>query len=243
VDRRGLWLATIALLATSTAFVSWFDYAALTALVHPLNDVAGNTDFQVLGYSNVVYPFTFVGVALSGIGITFFVYREERSPLGPARALLLALLVANLASIGMIDIYEQVWLGGGYFIGPDRAASSAWFLLYWGSAGGFGHTLGGILVVFAVLPWSRRENLPGVLLCAGIFAVSFLAWYANGFGGPSSGNLVDYAMNAVSRIASQAMLVAAVSSRDFLAGLQGMARALARGARRAPTAALVRPEA
>jgi hypothetical protein len=232
VERRQEWLAIVVLLLSCTAFVSWFDYAALTALIHPARDAAGNTQFQVLGYSNQVYPFTYVGVLLSGIGIAYFVYREERLVLGHARAALLGLVIANLASVGMIDIYEQAWLGGGYFIGPDRANSSLWFSLYWGTAGGFGRTLGGVLIAFSILPWSKRRNFPGVLLCGGVVAAAFLTWYANGFGGPASGNILDYSMNASSRIASQLVLVAAVSSVDFLTELKRIAGAIRRLSRR-----------
>jgi hypothetical protein len=234
VDRRGLWLATIVLLAVGSAFVAWFDYAALTSFLHPVHDAAGNTRFQVYGYSNQVYPFTYLGVALSGIGVALFVYRSERSSLSRPRALLLSLGIANLASVGMVDVYEQLWLAGGYLSGANGVGVRSWLGYYWGTVGGFSYTLAGLLLVFVVLPWCRRSNLPGVLLLGGVGAASFLLWSANGYGSPASGNPADYALNATSRIALQLLLVAAVSSIDVVAALRQGAAALRRGLEREP---------
>jgi hypothetical protein len=225
MDRRQLWILSVLGLATLTAFLGWFDYAALTAVFYPSTDAAGHARFQVLGYPNTVYPFTYVGVAVSLLGVAAFVYLRERATLGRLRGAILGLAIGNLASIGMVDAYEQVYIGLTGLTPQGQTVADAWLHFYWGTAGGVAATLGGLLVLFAVLPWARRANWTGVLLCLGVYAASMAAWFEHGYGSPQNGDSLDYAMNALSRVSSQLALVAAVSPRDFLTSLaQGLRR-------------------
>jgi hypothetical protein len=221
--RQQLTLAVAVCLLVLTAYVSWFDYAALTAIFHPTHDSAGNLRFEVPGYTNTVYPFTYAGVVASFLGVIYFVYSQERQRTSRTFAVLLAGLVANLASVGMIDCYEQVFVSL-MFLSPNlHVFGVAGVQLYWGNAGSAAGTLGGLGIVLAVVPWSRRGNWPGCLLCLAVAATAFGIWFLTGFTEPSAGSVFAYAMNAVSRIASQLALVAAVSRTDWT---RGIARAL-----------------
>ena len=217
-----LWLVTL------TAFVAWFDYAALSAVFHPATDSAGHLLFAVPGYTNTVYPFTYAGVALSLLGVGFFVGRRESRPGRRILGTVVAVLVANLASVGMINVYEQVFVALMYLTPNLRTFGVAGLRLYWGSAGAIAGTVGGLLVVLAILPRSRRENVPGVGLCLGVTAVAFAAWFATGYADPAQGSPFDYLWNAISRVASQLSLVAAVSSRDFVRVAVGRVRSVGR---------------
>lgn len=217
-----LWLLML------TAFVAWFDYAALTAAFHPATDSAGHLLFDVPGYSNTVYPFTYVGVALSLLGVGVFVGRRENRSGRRLFAVVVAALVANLASIGMINAYEQVFVVLMYLTPSLQTFGVSGLRLYWGSAGAIAGTVGGLVLVLAVLPWSRRENAPGVGLCLGVTALAFAAWFATGFSDPAHGGPLDYVWNATSRIGAQLTLVAAVSSRDFVRVVAGGVRPVGR---------------
>jgi hypothetical protein len=229
MDRRGLWVALVVWLVMATAFLIWFDYAAATAIFHPQTDAAGRTLFQVPDYQNTVYPFTYAGATISVLGVAYFVYRVERPALHPALAVTLALTVGNLASIGMINSYEQVFVGLRWFTGFGHGDSVYWLNQYWGTVGSAGYTLAGMVPVLAVLPWSRWRNLPGVLLCFGVYAIAMAIWFVHGYADPQYGDLLVYAMNAASRIASQVALVAAVSSRDFVSALRSRLRLPGKG--------------
>jgi len=206
-----LWLVTL------TAFIAWFDYAAVIALFHPSSDTAGNLLFDVAGYSNTVYPFTYIGVGLSGLGCAWFIYRQERRNRGRATAALIGIAVANIASVGMINVYEQVWVlltrlsphgQGGW---PVAAIQ-----LYWGSAGGVAGTVAGMLIVLTLLPWASRRNWPGVAFLVALFGVLTWVWFWGGYVSPPQGNSLDYWLNATTRVASQLILVAVVAPRDFI---------------------------
>ena len=219
VDKRGLWLAFALWLAMATAFLFWFDYAAVSAIFHPQLGPAGRTVFQVQGYSNTVYPFTYAGAALSLVGVACFVFRQERAELGLVVAALLGLLVGNIASIGMINCYEQVFVGLLYYTEFGHAAGIYWLGYYWGQVGLAGSTLAGMIPVVAAVPWGRRRNWPGVSLFLGIYAISMGVWFLHGYTPPQSGDAIDYWANAVSRVSSQLVLVALVSNQDVLGWL------------------------
>ncbi|MCI4351689.1 MAG: hypothetical protein L3K15_09300 [Thermoplasmata archaeon] len=236
MDRRQLWILSVLGLAVLSTSLGWFDYAAFSALFHPSTDAVGHTQFLVPGYSNTVYPFTYFGAAVAVAGVAGFIYTRERPPLGRLRAGLLGLVVGNLAAIGMIDCYEQVYLGLGYLTPTGRSISAAWFAFEWGTAGGLTATLAGLLVVLAILPWSRRQNWPTVMLCLGGYATAMGIWFLHGYAGPSSGDPLDYGMNALSRIASMLALVAAVSSKDAVAVMYHAIRGRIGGGVRVPAA-------
>jgi hypothetical protein len=215
-----MWLAVGLWLVTCTAFLIWFDVAAATAILHPGSDPLGHTVFQVPPNSNTVYPFTYVGAAASVVGVAVCVFRRERASMPAIAAVLLGLLVGNLASIGMINCFEQVFLGLRYLTPWNHAAAEYWLVLdWWNSATGAGVTAGGMLAVLAVLPWSRRQNLPGVVACLAVYTASMMIWFFHGYAGPQSGDALDFWMNAVARVASQLALVAAVLPKDAIATL------------------------
>ena len=215
-------------LLIATAFVSWFDYAAVTAVFHPSTDRSGHLLFQVPGYSNTVYPFTYVGVAASFLGVTYFVFSRERERSSRPLALLLAVLVANLASVGMVDGYEQVFVAL-MFLSPNLHFAGVYGVhLYWGTAGATAGTVGGLLLLLIVLPWSSRRNWPGVALCLAVTAIALGVWFLSGFAEPSSDSLLAYSMNALSRVASQLAIVAGVSRTDWVRRLAALWRVHAR---------------
>jgi len=216
VDQRGLWISLAVWLAMATAFLIWFDYAAATAIFHPQPDLVGNIRYQVPGFQNTVYPFTYVGVAASVLGVAIFIYLKERPQLGILLAVLLGLVVGNLASIGMINCYEQVFVGLRWFTGFGHGDSVYWMGLYWGNYQEAGMTLAGMIPVLAILPWARWRNWPGISLCLGVYAISMGIWFFHGYPDPQNGDALDYWMNGVSRIASQLALVAAISTQDPL---------------------------
>lgn len=201
-------------LAALTAYVSWFDYAALSAIVHPTSDAAGHLRFAVAGYSNTVYPFTYVAVGLSLLGCTYGIFRVERLDRGPALAMVLGIAVANIASVGMINLYEQVFVALNYLSPQGPIVWTYWLGYYWGGPSAVADTLTGLLIVLTILPWSNPRNGPGVALFAGIFAAGSLLWFLHGYGAPPSGDALDYGLNATTRIASQLILVAAVLPCD-----------------------------
>ena len=201
-----LWLA----LATSFGF--WFDYAAATALFNPERDSAGHLIFKVAGYSNTVYPFTYVAVALSFVGVCYFCFIRERKHRSTIASLVIGALVANAASIGMINVYEQFFVSAWFLVPADVGNAIYWSQYYWGSAGAVSATVSGLLLVLTVMPWSNKRNLRYVMPLAAIYAMAMLAWIAAGYGAPRTGNTLDYLMNAISRISSQLMLVAAVAT-------------------------------
>ncbi len=236
IERRRFWTVCALWLVTVTAFLIWFDYAAATAFLHPAGDPMGRTLFQVPGYSNTVYPFTYAGVAASVLGVSICVYREERPGLPRIAAAVLAFLVGNLASIGMIDTFEQIFVGLRYYTGFGHGDSVYWLGQYWGSYQSAGVTLGGMLPVLAVLPWSRRRNWTGVALCLGVYGLAMAVWFLHGYSDPQNGDAIDYGMNALARIASQLALVAAVLPKDALTLIREMAANLTRRFSPAPTA-------
>ena len=218
VDKRALWIALVVWLLMATALLIWFDYTAATAIFHPQSDPAGRTLLQVPGYQNTVYPFTYAGAAASVLGVAFFLYRRERTTLRRVPAALLGVAVGNLASIGMIDTFEQAFVGRRWFTGFGHGDSVYWLTQYWGQPQSAGLTAAGMLAVPTVLPWSQRQNWPGVGLCLGIYAVAMGLWFFHGYADPQNGDALDYWMNAVARVASQLVLVAAVSSHDVVRG-------------------------
>ena len=203
-----LWLGTL------TAFVSWFDYAAITAIFHPASDAAGNLRFAVVGYSNTVYPSTYVGVGLSGLGCAYFLYQFERPDRGRLLAALIGIGVANIASAGMVNFYEQVFVSLNYLSPHGGAAWSYWIQFYWGSAGAVAGTVTGMVIVLTVLPWASWRNWPSVVALGSLFAAGSIVWFLNGYSPPPAGDALDYWMNAVTRVSSQMMLVAAVAPGD-----------------------------
>lgn len=216
-DRRFVLLLWLSL---ATLSVLWFDYAAASAVFHPFADPTGNVNYQVPGYSNTVYPFTYVGVAASVLGVAYFVTRTEYSRGDRRRLLLLAVtlgvLAGNVASVGMLNSFEQTFLFDRLYTPEGHGASVYWFQLYWGDIRSASQTAYGMLLVLAVLPWSRKANWPTVTLLLASFLLAMGVWHNYAVLGPESGIPVDYFLNSVTRVLSQLILVAAVATKDPL---------------------------
>ena len=195
---------------------------------------ARQTVFEASPNSNVIYPFTYLGAAASVLGVALCVFRAERSEVSAPAAALLGLLVGNIAAIGTLVWFEEAFLGLRTFTAWDHSAAVYWLTLNWGNtATGAGLTATAMLLALAVLPWSRRQNWPGVAACLGVYGVCMGVWFLNGFADPQSGNALDYSMNAAARVASQLAVVAVVLPQDAIAAARARLRRV-RGGPRAP---------
>ncbi|MGA9839844.1 MAG: hypothetical protein WBE40_03255 [Thermoplasmata archaeon] len=197
-------------LVTLTAYLSWFDDAPVVAIFDPTTEAVRNLRFAVVGYSNTVYPFTYVGVALSVVGCSHLIYRAERPARWRAVAARIGLGVANIESVGMINVHEQGFVAVNYLSPHSRPDRTPMIPTYWGSAG----AVAGTVTVLTILSWSQVRNRPSVVLLAGVFALGSLVWFASGYWPPPSGKAVGYWMNEWTRAASQLILVAALAPSD-----------------------------
>jgi hypothetical protein len=194
-----IWLSTSALLGW------WFAWVAVSGIVHPMRLASGNLVLFApgAGWSSTIYPFTYAGVALSLLGVGYFVLRQE----GPSlSAFVLASLAAYVSSVGMLNVYEQ-----GFVLGVEASThSTAFWAFYWGTPSSFVWTVVGMTWVLAAFPWWQRYNWRLVVPLLGLYLTSMATWYVFGFPGTDSGATWVYAVNAVSRISSQLVLVALV---------------------------------
>jgi hypothetical protein len=194
---------------TSLYFVWWLDWVAISGLFSSTTDQGGNfvlLSSKIAGNpSKTVYPFTYIAVAFSFIAVAYIVYKaERRSGLkNLAWVIPIALLVANASSMGMVYIYEQVFIS----LYNVTYHSTYWWGIYWSwTQGGAPLTILDMSWVLATIPWWRRENLRMVLVATAIFLISMLVWFEMGFQIVESGNVYAYALNTISRISSQSIL-------------------------------------
>jgi hypothetical protein len=200
LDRPFLWLW----LVTSALLGYWFAWVAVTALVHPMSDSGGNLVYLSTAAGHTVYPFTYIAAIAGFVGVTFAVYFAER----PSRAaLVLAPLVGYVSAIGMINVYEQVFLVGL----ESTTHSSFWWGVDWGTPGAAIFSFLGLTWVLAGLPWWRRANLPLAAPWIALWLGSMALWMGLGFPSVQSGLAWVYALNTVSRVASEMILVALVT--------------------------------
>jgi hypothetical protein len=222
---RRLHLVFLVWLATSALLTWWFVAVVVDGLYHVGSDVGGNLLFYSTAQQHPFYPFTLVAAFLSFLGVTYFVVRAEGIRWWSVP---LALVVAEVATVGMINVYEQ------FFIVPMQVADhdSYWLNQYWGGLGHAAATILGMSWVAAALPWWRREN---ARLASGVFGAYLAAmavWIAIGFPPVESGSWIAYLMNTVSRFLSQATLVVLVADRQWIADMR--AHVLGMWARKAP---------
>ncbi len=83
--------------------------------------------------------------------------------------------------------------------------------MYWGSPAAAGLTIFGMSWVAAALPWWRRENVRVAAVCLAGYLLSTAAWWAAGYPLTERGDPLAYALNAISRLLSQSVLVVAVA--------------------------------
>src|SRR5208283_392528 len=91
MDQKRVSLIIVIWLISATTFLAWFDYAAATAIFFPQHDQMGYLRFQVLGYGNTPYPFTYAAAGLSVLGVAYGIYRQENSSMRRWYALFLGL--------------------------------------------------------------------------------------------------------------------------------------------------------
>jgi hypothetical protein len=213
MNRRFFWVW----LGSSALLGYWYAWVAITAVLHPASDPGGNLVYLSNAAGHTVYPFTYVAAALGFVGVTLFVYFEER----PARsAALLAVLVGYVSAIGMIGLYEQVFLVGL----ESSTHSTSWWVADWGTPGAATWSLIGLTWVIAGLPWWRRANLVLTLPLVAVWIGSIAVWMALGFPSVQSGLGWGYALNTPSRIASELTVVALVTPDSIRIRILAIAR-------------------
>jgi hypothetical protein len=150
--------------------------------------------------NNGVYPYTYVGAAASFVAVALAIYFQENKKLW---AIPLAIIAANASSIGMLNVYEQVWVS----LNQTAYHYSSWFILYWSNETTATWSIIGMLWVLASAPWWNRKNLRLVLPTLVIFCVSMGIWFLLGMPTANSGSSVGLTLNAISRISSQVILI------------------------------------
>lgn len=200
-----LWLLSMGLLDW------WFVWVVVTGIGHLGRDPGGSLVFQSPAADHVFYPFTLAAALLSLLGVAGAVAFRER---GSRWAVPLGLLVGFVSTVGMINVYEQVFVAAL----ETSTGSVSWWAYYWGGANGIG-TLLGLLGVAAVLPWVSRRNLRPAFVVLGIFLLGMLIWFAVGFPPVTDGSPTIYALNAATRLLSQGMLVLLVLPEEVRAHL------------------------
>lgn len=179
-------------LFTSVVVLSWFDYVSLTALTHlsvgPGGQLAFATRNPTTGGPVLVYPFTYGAAMISLVGVTYYIFKAEKRRWW---ALPVGFLAARGATLGMINLYEQVF------------SISQWWAYYGKDVGTIMWTILGVTWVFMAIPWWRKKNIRPGSACFASYLIVMLIWLLVGHPIVESGSLVAYMLNAASRIFSQ----------------------------------------
>ncbi len=207
MNERRLRIIFGAWLFVSVPALIWFDNTTAIALFHLSKDEAGNLIFiNVSGQQRTgIYPFTLLAALLSLIGIGYFVYIKERK----LWAIPVAALVARASTLGMINLYEQVYVGLGSLVWTDNVWSK-----YYGRDLSEGlWTIVNVLWVITSLPWWDRRNLKLAGGCFLSYLAVMLVWFSVGYPPVESGSTAAYVLNAISRFLSQGTQVLLVLRR------------------------------
>ena len=174
-------------LATTIPVFGWYERAALTALLSPVKDAAGNLVFS--GGVVVVYPFT-VFAAVAGVaGVAYRVFRS----VGGLGGLLLGLVVGRTATLSMFEAYELTFTGlGAVFHGWDALQKYYAPNLEW--------TFLKLSYIGVLTPWLTAEGLKKGGATLSIAAAAFTLWLLTGYNLPESGDPAAYTFNAITRI-------------------------------------------
>jgi cadmium resistance protein CadD (predicted permease) len=158
----------------------------LHAVLNPSSDAAGNLVFSSNGTG--IYPFTIASAALSATITVVVIWRRVRGVLG----LLTGVLVAR-ASIGaMMELYELTFVSVGYLFHGWRTLEERFLLnIDW--------TLLKLGYISTLVPWIRRENIKMLSILMIATLLIFFIWAVMGYKLPDSGDVVGYALNAVTR--------------------------------------------
>jgi cadmium resistance protein CadD (predicted permease) len=181
-----LWIVYYVYLLSSIPVFSWYDRTVLRAVLNPSSDAAGNLVFSSEG--SELYPFTIASAAISATLTAIIVWRRVRGVLG----LLTGVLVAR-ASIGAtMELYELTFVSVGYLF-------HGWRTLEEHFLPNIGWTLLKLGYISTLVPWIRRESVKTLLVLAIAMLLIFFVWAVTGYKLPASGDVVGYALNAVTR--------------------------------------------
>ncbi len=152
----------------------------------------------------VIYPFTYVGAGLSFFVPSYYIFKAERKKgkMNFLGSLMLGGLAADISSVGMLNVFEQVFVTFNQF----AHHFDYWFIAYWGTPDAALSTVIGLGFVFESMPWWTRLNLRLVFACLALFVGGMIVWYLLGFPSETSGVLI-YSINAITRVSSQMILV------------------------------------
>jgi hypothetical protein len=198
----GLWLGASAILGY------WFAWAAVSAFRNVQSDAGGNLVFASSAASTTVYPFTYFAAIGGFLALTLTVaVRGHRSNV----LYLAAPIVAYVSIVGMINVYEQVFLAG-----LETTTHSVWWWTNdWGTLGSAGFSILGLSWSLAAFPWWRRANLVLAGPLVALFLGTMGIWILLGFPPVESGIPWVYALNAVSRVAATFIPVALTTPESW----------------------------
>lgn len=185
-------------LFASVVALSWFDGTLVTALLRFGTDPSGALVFETVNPNGDIihiYPFTLAAASFSLIGVTYYVFKTERT----WWAIPVGLLVARAATLGMINLYEQIFIGLGQIVWKV----DVWSKYYGGDLFNVMWTMLSVLWNITTLPWWRRRNAKPAAICFGLFLAVMVVWFLIGYPPVESGNYAAYALNATSRLLSQ----------------------------------------
>ncbi len=150
-----------------------------------------------------IYPFTYAAAILSLAGVAYYIQKG----LGGWIGLFAGVLVGVIATLGMIALYEHTFLKLGDLV---------WEPKFWDAVYGtsFGRTVAVMELSWnlATLPWWKRKNLAPAAMVYAAYLGLMLAWLGTGFKPIESGDPVAYALNAATRLLSQAVPAVLVRS-------------------------------
>lgn len=211
ISPRSLWLMYV-LSLVSSALLAWrFVWVVVTGVFNVAADQSGHAIFFSTSQSKPFYPFTLAATALSFVGVSYYVYRAE---CGRWWSLPLALLVGLVSTVGMVNLYEQVFIN----FADSVWKTNYWWYYYGNSLGAFLTMLVGVSWVFGAVSWWRSENKRPAVRFFAVYLLSMLVWLVLGMPGVESGSIVSYSLNTISRFFSQATLIVLIAKPLPFAG-------------------------
>ncbi|MDW8043293.1 MAG: hypothetical protein RMJ30_03505 [Nitrososphaerota archaeon] len=198
---RPLWVVYWAYLLSSIPVFRWYDETALSALLNPSSDAAGNLVFR--SGATTVYAFT-IAAAVLGLLVTSLVIWTQ---VGGLMGLVMAVLVARASTLATFEIYELTFVAIGHALygwttlTEHIIPNADWVALK-----------AAYLSVLA--PWVKRRNVRWVSIAVVANLLLFLIWAALGYKLPESGDPIGYLLNAATRLMMPIIPALLVANRD-----------------------------